>query len=265
MSASPGTYSATVRVVGYTGSGDEVDTTDRLHWYVPEVSGPSVRIDYLIDGLNGDTPWGPRLRAGDVATFTYIVTNLGSESLDDIAVSDDRHGTVVCPRATLSPGSTMVCSVDEVLRLQRTETWATVTAMGDVEQVSDSERLYYHVKDYGRQDELLLEVSIDNRDADTAPGPTLEVGRTVTLRYVVTNNANRSAMWSVSINDPRVPSDRMQCQGGAEMLGHYASMVCTATITVEQGAWSNLVTAVAYSNNGPRLDASDRVHYTGVL
>ncbi|MDX1691357.1 MAG: hypothetical protein R3290_10075, partial [Acidimicrobiia bacterium] len=133
------------------------------------------------------------------------------------------------------------------------------------EPVEDSERLYFHVKPFGREDELLLEVSVDGRDADEAPGPSLEAGRTVTIRYVITNNANVATMWSASIHDPRVPEDRIDCSGDLGRLGHYMSVVCTATITVERGSWSNLVTAVAYSNNGPRLDASDRVHYTGVL
>jgi hypothetical protein len=48
------------------------------------------------------------------------------------------------------------------------------------------------------------------------------------------------------------------------MLGHYQSMVCTATIVIQEGQQSNLVVGHAWSNNGPRLDASDRVNYVGV-
>ena len=43
------------------------------------------------------------------------------------------------------------------------------------------------------------------------------------------------------------------------------SMICTATITIEDGQWSNLVVAHTWSTNGPRIDASDRVYYTGIL
>ncbi|MDX1690764.1 MAG: discoidin domain-containing protein, partial [Acidimicrobiia bacterium] len=170
--ASPGTYGTSVRAVGYTGGGDEVDAIDRLHWFVPEAGGASIELEYLIDGLDGETPWGPRLREADVATFTFIVTNTGDRPLTDVAVSDERHGDIDCPRTELAPGATLVCSTDEVLRLQRTVTWATVTATSDLgEPVEDSERLYFHVKPFGREDELLLEVSVDGRDADEAPGP----------------------------------------------------------------------------------------------
>ena len=158
----------------------------------------------------------------------------------------------------------MLCSTDEVMRLSRVETWATVTADGPTGPATDRERLYYHVKPYGRQDQLLLEVTIDGREAPSAPGPTFEVGRTVTIRYVVTNNSYKATQYSAEIHDPRVPSDRITCRGGPT-LNHYASMVCTATIRIEQGAWSNQVTATAYSTNRVRLDASDRIHYTGVL
>ena len=71
-------------------------------------------------------------------------------------------------------------------------------------------------------------------------------------------------MWSAEILDPRVPAGQMSCSGGPT-LGHYQSMICTATIVVEGGQWSNLVIGHAWSNNGPRLDASDRIHYYGIL
>jgi hypothetical protein len=264
VAAESGIYSAVTKAVAYAGSGDEVVATDPLHWYVPETAGPAVTLEYLIDGISGDNPWGPRLREGDVGTFTYIVSNVGDEPLSNVTVTDDRHGAIDCPASVVAAGATMVCSVDEMMRLSRVETWATVTAEASSGAVTDSERLYYHVKPFGREDQLLLEVTIDGHDADTAPGPTFEVGRTVTIRYLVTNNSNSANQWSAQVFDPRVPADRITCQGGPT-LNHYASMVCTATIRIEQGAWSNQVTATSFSTNGVRLDASDRLHYTGVL
>ncbi|NIR35411.1 MAG: hypothetical protein GWO22_05120, partial [Actinobacteria bacterium] len=127
-------------------------------------------LEYLIDGISGDTPWGPRLREDDVATFTYIVSNTGAEPLTNVVVFDDRHGRIDCPATEVAAGATMLCSTDEVMRLSRVETWATVTADGLTASATDRERLYYHVKPYGRQDELLLQVTIDGREADSAPG-----------------------------------------------------------------------------------------------
>ena len=131
------------------------------------------------------------------------------------------------------------------------------------EGAADTERLYYHVKSHGREDLLRLEVSINGVDADAAPGPTLPVGSTATIRYVLTNNANTAHKWSATILDHRVPTSAMRCSGGPT-LGHYQSMVCTATIRIQAGQWSNQVIGYAWSNNGPRLDASDRLHYYGM-
>lgn len=264
FTAQPGLFSANARVVGYDEAGDTVEGTDPVRWFVPNGSGPSVFLEFLVDGLNGDTPWGPRIEAGQILNFSYLVENTGSTTLTDIAVSDDTHGSITCPRSSLSPGGSMVCTLKKTAKLIRTTILGTVTARANGQTVSDSERLYYHVKDFGRRDELTLEVSIDGRDADTPMGPQLEVGRTATIRYVLTNNSYAASLYSAEIIDPRVPRDQMNCSGGP-MLGHYMSMVCTATIVVQPGQWSNLVVAHAWSQNGPRLDASDRVHYYGLL
>ncbi len=261
--AEPGPNATIARSVAYDAGDNEVTGTDRIAWYVPESNGAAVRLEFLVDGLNGETPWGPRLREGDVATFTYLVANVGGVELTGIEVSDDDHGAVPCPTDRMAPGSTVICSLEEVMTLRRMETWATVTASGGGEAVTDRERLYYHVKPFGREDDLVLEVTINGIDADTPPGPVLEAGTRATIRYVVTNNAYQATMYSAQVIDPRVPASQMICQGGPT-LGHYLSMVCEATITVTAGSWSNLVTAVAWSTNGSRLDASDRIHYTGV-
>ena len=263
FTAQPGLFAATARAVGYDGADDSVEGSDPVRWFVPDGTGPSVYLDFLVDGLNGDTPWGPRIEAGETLNFSYLVENTGATTLTDIAVSDDTHGAIACPRTSLAPGGSMVCTHTKTAKLIRTTILAQVTARGDGSTVSDTERLYYHVKDYGRRDELLLEVTIDGRDADDPTGPQLEVGRTATIRYVLTNGAYLATLHSAEIIDPRVPRDQMNCSGGPT-LGHNMSMVCTATIVVQQGQWSNLVVAHAWSQNGPRLDTSDRLHYYGV-
>ena len=263
FTAQSGLFSANARVVGYDDGGDTVEGSDPVRWFVPEGSGPSVYLDFLVDGLNGDTPWGPRIEEGETLNFFYLVENTGATTLTDIAVSDDTNGAIACPKTSLSPGGSMVCTLKKTARLIRTTILATVDARGAGQSVSDSERLYYHVKPYGRRDELTLEVSIDGRDADSPSGPQLEVGRTATIRYILTNNSYEASLYSAEIIDPWVSRDQMNCSGGP-YLGHYMSMVCTATIVIKSGQRSNVVTAHAWSQNGPRIDTSDRIHYYGV-
>ena len=260
MPAQPGSYAARVETVAYDEAGDEVHVSAQIYFFVPEGNAASVKLDLLVDGLNGDNPVGPRIKEGEVMTFTYLVSNTGAVPLTGVAVSDDAVGSVACPSGTVAPGVTMVCTRRLTARLIETSILGRVdTAQG----ASDTERLYYHVRPYGREDELILEVTINGIDADAAPGPMLPVGSTATIRYVLTNNANQATMWSAQIVDPRVPASAIRCTGGPT-LGHYQSMVCSATIPITAGQWSNQVVGLAWSNNGPRLDASDRVNYYGM-
>lgn len=260
VTASPGGYDLRARVVAYDEGGSQAETSAPMSFFVPAGPGASVALEFLVDGLDGDTPSGPRIKEGEVMTFSYLVSNTGAVPVTGVAVSDDSAGAIACPDSTIQPGDTLVCTRRLTARLIETSILARVaTAQG----ATDSERLYYHVKPYGREDELILEVTINGIDADAAPGPNLAAGSTATIRYVLTNNANQATMWSAQILDPRVPSSAMRCTGGPT-LGHYQSMVCTATIRIEAGQWSNQVIGYAWSNNGPRLDASDRVHYYGL-
>jgi len=263
--ATPGQFSSTVRSVAYNGAGEEIEAFDQLHFFVPESPGGSVHLDVLVDGLNGDQHAGPRIALGQVMTFTYLVTNGGSIPLSDVSVTDSTQGTVSCPAGSLSPGGLLVCSRTETAdELDTFHFDSTVTAGGSGGTVSDSERLYYHVRERGREEALSLDVTIGGHDADSPPGPALEVGRTVQLRYVLTNTSTQTAVYSASVSDPRVPESQISCSGGP-FLQRGRSMICTATITVSAGDWANVVSARAYGQNGARIDASDRVHYTGVL
>ena len=244
----------------YDVSGAETDVQTRFHYYVPQATGAVARLEFLVDGLNGDVAAGPRFALGEVLTFSYLVSNVGGVPLTNVRVMDDRAGAISCPSATVAPGDTMVCKRTWTSQLIETSNLATVTADGGVR---DTERLYYHVRDYGREDQLTLVVTINGDDANSPIGPTLPVGSTATIRYVLTNRANDTSMWGAEILDPRVAPGQMHCSGGPT-LGVGQSMLCTATITITPGQWSNLVIGHAWSSNGPRIDASDKVHYYGM-
>jgi hypothetical protein len=260
LPAQPGSYGARVQTMAYDEAGSEVEATTQIYFFVPDGNGASVKLEFLVDGLNGDVPAGPRIRQGEVMTFTYLVSNTGAVAVTGVVASDDRVGTVGCPAATIAPGATLVCT--RRLTAQSTET-SILAKVATAQGVSDTERLFYHVRPYGREDELILEVTINGIDADASPGPALLVGNTATIRYILTNNANQAAMWDAQILDPKVPASAIRCSGGPS-LGAYQSMVCTATITIVAGQWSNQVVGLAWSSNGPRLDASDRVNYYGM-
>jgi hypothetical protein len=262
--AVPGQYSTLVRAVVYDGSGEQLEAFDWAHFFVPSSTGAAVHLDVLVDGLNGDQHAGPRIAAGQLMTFSYLVTDGGSVPLSGVTLSDTAHGLINCPADSVAPGAMLVCTHQEVATPQYTHFDSTVSGVGGGQTVTDTERLYYHVRERGREEALALTVTINGVAADTAPGPALEVGRRVQVRYILTNTSSETNIHSASISDPRVPDGQISCSGGP-FLNRGQSMVCSTNLTIEPGDWANIVSARGYGQNGVRIDTSDRVHYTGVL
>ncbi len=78
-----------------------------------EKPGPRIDIETLTNGSQADLPTGsdiPFLLIGGPVTWTYQVTNTGTEQLQNVTVIDDRGVEVSCPRDTLEPGESMECS-----------------------------------------------------------------------------------------------------------------------------------------------------------
>jgi hypothetical protein len=260
--AQPGLFSSTARAVAYDGAGERLETFDRIHFFVPATTGAEIAVDVLVDGLNGSQ--NPRIAAGEIITFSYLVSNLGSVSLDSVVVSDDVHGSIGCPATSIAPGVMMVCTYAEVAVTQEGRIDTTVTAVGGTTGVSATDRAFFHVRERGREEALSLQVTINGADADNPPGPALEVGRTAQLRYVLTNTSTQSGVYSASVSDPRVPASQISCSSGP-YLARGRSIVCFATITIEAGNWASVPEGHGYGQNGSRIDTSDRVHYTGIL
>ncbi len=86
----------------------------------PPVSPPStVRVPF--EGTNGldiekraiavDVNGNGRTDLGDRVEWTIIVTNIGAQTVDDIAVTDPTAGPVTCPATSLASGAQMTCTV----------------------------------------------------------------------------------------------------------------------------------------------------------
>ena len=53
--------------------------------------GPDI---IYLDGAEGGTGAGPHVAAGSTVTFTYVVTDTGTNPLANVAVTDDKLGTI---------------------------------------------------------------------------------------------------------------------------------------------------------------------------
>ena len=106
---------------------------------------------------------------------------------------------------------------------------------------------------------IALEASIGGDLADSAPGPSLVPGDTVTIDYLVTNTSSRT-LWAVYLYHDGI--GRVTCP--QRNLAAGASVSCSATTTVSGGNHAALVTVQAWDDAGEEADASDPVHYQGV-
>jgi len=111
---------------------------------------PSIDIEKATNTVDADTKaQAVKVKTGDVVTWSYVVTNNGSEPLADIVVNDDKEGTITCPKTTLSLKESMTCTskIGEAAT-EDYENTATATAKGSTTQktVTDNDLSHYTVE-----------------------------------------------------------------------------------------------------------------------
>jgi len=256
-----GLHDSSILAEAWDAAGDKADDTDRHHYFVAQ-EGPAVRIEALVDGLDGWWEYGPRIRIGEIVTRSFVVTNIGTVPLTDVQVTDDLIGAITCPGDTVMPGETLTCAVTQYTRMGKSITWAHVVADAAGVIVTYDERLAWHVKVTGRNEDISLDVTVNGQSTEQGLGPDLQIGDTAELRYVVTNLGTWTSFYDISIDDPMVPMSQMSCTNtDAVYLG---SVVCVATVTVTAGHYSQVVVANAWSANTPKMQASDWLDWTGI-
>jgi len=150
--------------------------------------GPAIDIEKLVNGEDADSPPGPAIAPGGTVVWTYEVTNIGTEALSDIVVSDDRGVVPVCPLDALAPQESMTCAAEGTAAVCEQRNLATVTALaGDGTLVSDEDPAYYTGQ---HRAALAIEKRTNGEDADTSPGPSIQAGQPVAWTYVVTNSGD---------------------------------------------------------------------------
>ncbi len=77
----------------------------------PQSTGSSgIALGTLVNGVPAETPPGPEILVGDPVLWAYIVTNLGTGELTDVAVSGPVNIVVSCPSSVLAPSDEMTCT-----------------------------------------------------------------------------------------------------------------------------------------------------------
>jgi hypothetical protein len=112
---------------------------------------------------------------------------------------------------------------------------------------------------------IAIEKRINGQDADSAPGPYLLVGTSLTWTYVVTNIGEMALSNVIVVDDNGTPgntSDDLQVCGPFT-LSIGASQTCSLAGTAQLGQYVNIATATGTPPEDAPVSASDPAHYFG--
>lgn len=239
--------------------GESVESSDPSHYTgAPDVEVASIVLQKSTNGHDADTGPGPELVAGAAVVWTYVVTNTGAVALDGVAVSDNQEGAVTCPATELAPGASMTCTLEGTAAVGAYANVGSVLASTPSDAtVSDTDPSHYVGVEPPASVSVSIEKSTNGFDADSAPGPTLMVGATVTWSYLVTNTGEVE-LTSVAVVDDQ--EGAVSCP--ETTLAPAASMTCMVTGTVLEGQYRNEATVTAFSEDTGVFD-TDPSHYLG--
>ena len=261
-------------------------------------STPSMALKKFTNGQDADTATGPDIAVGGAVAWRYEVRNTGDRPMIGVSITDDAGtASITSDDWTMTTTSGYVSGdADNDGALDLTEVWifehtgvavegqyanvAAVTAqaadnanqpIAALGTFTDDDPSHY----WGLTSGLTMKKYTNGVDADTAPGPLVAIGSTVTWTYVVTNTGN--TLLATTVVDDKIGDDAaIDCGQGTANLVAIApggSVTCTATGTAISGQYANTGTATAtalatYAADGTvvpgvSLTASDPSHYFG--
>ncbi len=203
------------------GEGTEVSDTDDA---IVEIVGPAITVVKTAGASAGsqvadDTDYETEAFPSNV-TYSYLVTNTGTTTLVTVSLSDDKLGSITCPKTALVVGESMTCTATTTV-LVDTPNIGTATgtsAAGATKTATDPAMVVI----------LTPSISIVKTAGDAANGdPYYTDGGPVTYTYVVTNTGE-VALSDVVVTDDKLPT--VTCPQDTLAIGE--SMTCTATGTI---------------------------------
>ncbi len=252
--AALGQHTFTATATGKPECGPQVSGNDPTHYYCPAPQ-PGIAIEKMVNSQEADTPPGPKLIKNSTVAWTYAVTNIGGTVLSSIGVTDSQGVPVTCPKTTLQPAESMICTASgkAVTGEYCNVGVAAGKGPGNVEVSAGDPACYF-----GIWPDVQIEKLTNGLDADTPKGPDIQVGAAVQWSYVVTNTGDVQ-LTDVAVTDSRGVT--VTCPKTRLPAGE--SMTCTASGTAAPGQYSNLGTVTAKAADSPDLTASDPSHYYG--
>jgi uncharacterized repeat protein (TIGR01451 family) len=223
---------------------------------VPAAAQTEVTLEKATNGQDADSPPGPTLTVGAPVTWSYVVTNTGSQELTKIMVNDDQGEVVTCPGTVLAAGESMTCTASSTVQAGQYANMGIVTAEPPGgQQVTASDPSHYFGEFLAAID---LEKFTNGFDADLPPGPGLEIGSPVLWTYTVMN-VGTDRLTNIEVTDDQGVA--VSCPRTALLPGE--SMNCTGNGVVQPGQYENTGIVTASLPGGSTVSDSDPSHYFG--
>ncbi|MGA0568337.1 DUF7507 domain-containing protein [Rathayibacter sp. KR2-224] len=202
--------------------------------------------------------------AGQVITYSFLITNTGNVSLKNPTVAEtDFTGTgsmpnANCPAIVLAPGASVTCTADYTATQADVDAGSvknTATATGTPQTgkppVSEPSSAVVAVE----PDPALTVV----KSASPSDPAHYTVGQLLTYSFVITNTGNETLTHVQPIEGTFTGSGTMSspvCPAGADSLAPGLQVTCTATYTITQadvdaGSITNNATATGTPPSGP--------------
>ncbi len=191
-----------------------------------------IDITTTFDGYT-DLDTSGNVTVGDTFDFSYLVTNLGTATLDSVGVTDLLGESVVCNDTLLVPDASTTCSTTHSITQPEIDAGAVVSdatasgtdAAGVTVTSSDTESVPVE-----HDPAITLEKSGTSDNAVVAPADRTDVGDVIDYTFSVTNTGNVT-LTAIAIDDP--PLAAVTCPPDDVAPG--ATVECTGSYGVTQG------------------------------
>ncbi|WP_152926147.1 DUF7507 domain-containing protein [Microbacterium sp. GCS4] len=238
----------------------------------------AAEIEVTIDGSTGielrksagavaDVDADGAIGAGDSVAYSFLIRNVGSTTLRDVALDDPLlGGAVACPALVglaLSPGAEVECGPVEHLLVQQDvdagilRNTATVGARSGADAVEDSATVDVEVTGASRIG--LLKSAAATVDANGSGR--VDAGDTIAYTFTVTN-LGTTGLRDVVVADPRLDGDircdAVDLEPGRSTICHGIAAVLTQS-EIDAGEIVNTATTTAARTNGETVSAQATV------
>ena len=235
-------------------NGKAITARDRAYYFGMYESG--VTIEKRVNGDDADDRPGPYITPEDTIAWTFVVTNSGAVDLHNIKVGDDGVPKVVCPKTLLLPDESMTCTAESSALAGQQDNLATVSASppcGD--PVTDVDAAHYLGS--VTRPSIALVKSVNDQDANTAPGPSVSIASALSWTFVVSNSGD------VQLTGVAVQDAPLAVTCPKSVLAPAESMTCTAHSVALACEHENTASVSGYPESGGVVYDEDPAFYTG--